>query len=84
VSQERSFQFEWDENEAAFNLRKHGVAFELASTTFLDSRLPHHCRGIHHVASSDRVFPVSTERKALLYLNFSPTSCRAILRSTKL
>jgi uncharacterized DUF497 family protein len=39
VSQERSFQFEWDENKAEFNLRKHGVAFELALTIFLDPRI---------------------------------------------
>jgi len=36
---ERQFQFEWDENKAASNLRKHGVSFELASTVFNDARL---------------------------------------------
>jgi uncharacterized DUF497 family protein len=33
---DREFQFEWDENKAAANVRKHGVAFELASTVFHD------------------------------------------------
>ena len=33
------FQFEWDENKANANLRKHGVSFELASTAFADPRL---------------------------------------------
>ncbi len=30
-------RFEWDENKAAANLLKHGVAFEEASTVFGDS-----------------------------------------------
>jgi uncharacterized DUF497 family protein len=33
------FQFEWDEVKAAANLRKHAVAFELASTVFGDPRI---------------------------------------------
>ncbi|MGD0459321.1 MAG: BrnT family toxin [Terriglobia bacterium] len=36
---DRQFQFEWDEIKAATNVRKHGVAFELASTVFNDPRL---------------------------------------------
>ena len=36
---DRQFQFEWDEDKAAANLRKHGVSFELASSIFADSRL---------------------------------------------
>jgi uncharacterized DUF497 family protein len=35
----KQFQFEWDEVKAAANLRKHGVAFELASTVFGDPRI---------------------------------------------
>jgi hypothetical protein len=35
----RQFQFEWDENKAAANVRKHGVSFELASSVFADPRL---------------------------------------------
>jgi uncharacterized protein len=33
------FQFEWDEFKANANLRKHGVAFELARTIFNDQQL---------------------------------------------
>ena len=33
------FQFEWDEVKANANVRKHGVAFELARTIFNDQRL---------------------------------------------
>ena len=35
----RQFQFEWDEAKANANVRKHGVAFELARTIFNDQRL---------------------------------------------
>lgn len=31
-----SYRFEWDENEAALNLGKHGVSFDEASTVFDD------------------------------------------------
>lgn len=33
------FQFEWDEEKALGNLRKHGVSFELASSIFSDPRI---------------------------------------------
>ena len=33
------FQFEWDDVKANANVRKHGVAFELARTIFNDQRL---------------------------------------------
>lgn len=36
---ERQFQFEWDEAKAAINFRKHGISFEVASTTFSDPRI---------------------------------------------
>jgi len=36
---DRQFQFEWDDEKAAANLRKHGVSFEQASTVFNDPRL---------------------------------------------
>ena len=29
-------KFEWDENKAASNLRKHGISFESAARVFLD------------------------------------------------
>ena len=35
----RQFQFEWDEVKANANIRKHGVAFDLARTIFNDRRL---------------------------------------------
>ena len=32
------YGFEWDQDKAAANRRKHGVAFEEAATVFLDAR----------------------------------------------
>jgi uncharacterized protein len=36
---ERQFQFEWDKAKAIANVRKHGIAFELAATVFRDPQL---------------------------------------------
>ncbi|MCX6611160.1 MAG: BrnT family toxin [Acidobacteria bacterium] len=36
---ENHFQFEWDEEKASSNVRKHGVSFELASSIFGDPRI---------------------------------------------
>ena len=32
----KQLRFEWDENKARFNLKKHGVSFEEAETVFYD------------------------------------------------
>ena len=31
-----ALQFEWEEDKAALNIRKHGVSFDEASTVFVD------------------------------------------------
>ena len=36
---EHQFQFEWDEEKAAGNVRKHDVSFELASSIFGDPQI---------------------------------------------
>lgn len=35
-SENVDLQFEWDEEKASANLRKHGIPFELATKVFLD------------------------------------------------
>lgn len=66
-------KFEWDEEKAASNLRKHGVSFEEASTVFADDLSltgdnPDHSHGEHRlvtfgVSSVGRLLVVShTER----------------------
>ena len=54
---ERQFQFEWDENKAVTNVRKHGVSFELAATVFND---PHLISAVDllHSESEDRWFSI--------------------------
>ena len=47
------FQFDWDENKAAANLRKHGVSFEIASTVLKDPRILT-VADVEHSESEDR------------------------------
>jgi uncharacterized DUF497 family protein len=54
---ERQFQFEWDEAKAAANLRKHGVAFELARTVFSDPRILT-IADLEHSESEERWFSI--------------------------
>jgi hypothetical protein len=54
---ERQFQFEWDENKAAANIRKHGVSFELASSVFADPRLLS-VADLEHSEAEERWFSV--------------------------
>ena len=37
MSQESTYEFEWDPGKALSNLRKHGVSFDQAATVFLDA-----------------------------------------------
>ncbi len=37
MSQESTYEFEWDPAKALSNLRKHGVSFDQAATVFLDA-----------------------------------------------
>ena len=53
----RPFQFEWDEAKADANVRKHGVAFELAATVFHDPRLLT-VADLEHSGTEERWFSV--------------------------
>jgi uncharacterized DUF497 family protein len=35
----KPIQFDWDDNKAAANLKKHGITFEVASSVFRDPQL---------------------------------------------
>ena len=62
-------KFEWDEDKAAANLRKHGVSFAEASTAFADDfsltgNDPDHSRGEHRfvtfgISSAGRLLVIS-------------------------
>lgn len=54
---DRQFEFEWDENKAAANIRKHGVSFELASSIFADPRLLS-VADLEHSEAEERWFSV--------------------------
>lgn len=47
------YRFEWDDAKAAANLRKHGVSFEEAKTTFVD---------VFAVESFDRSHAIDEDR----------------------
>lgn len=67
-------KFEWDEDKAAANLRKHGVSFAEASTAFADDLSltgddPDHSHGEHRlitfgVSSAGRLLVVSHIERA--------------------
>jgi uncharacterized protein len=59
------FQFEWDEVKADANIRKHGVAFELASTVFHDPRLLT-IADLEHSETEERWFSIGSARNGLV------------------
>ncbi|MGO4879439.1 MAG: BrnT family toxin [Bryobacteraceae bacterium] len=65
VVSERPFQFDWDEVKADANLRKHGIAFELASTIFFDPNLLT-VADLEHSATEDRWFSVGIAGNGVL------------------
>jgi len=76
-------QFEWDENKAATNLRKHGVSFEEASSVFGDPLAitfqdPAHSTGEHRFLA----FGVSL-RGLLLVVSFVDRGNRTKLISAR-
>lgn len=54
---ERLYQFEWDEDKAAANVRKHGTDFELAMTVFDDPHLIT-VADLTHSETEDRWFSI--------------------------
>jgi uncharacterized protein len=81
-------KFEWDEEKAASNLRKHGVSFEEASTAFADDISltgddPDHSHGEHRlvlfgVSSAGRLLVVShTERAGHIRIVSARTATRS-------
>ncbi|MFA5043505.1 MAG: BrnT family toxin [Kiritimatiellia bacterium] len=49
-----SLAFEWDQEKAGSNLRKHGVAFEEASTVFKDTLSRTICDPLHSLFREQR------------------------------
>ena len=61
----RHFEFEWDEAKAASNTRKHGVAFDMASTIFGDAKLLT-LADLEHSESEDRWFSIGCAANGVL------------------
>jgi uncharacterized DUF497 family protein len=61
----RQFQFEWDEVKANANVRKHGVAFELARTIFNDPRLLT-VADLEHSETEERWFSIGCARSGVM------------------
>ena len=81
-------KFEWEEEKAASNLRKHGVSFEEASTAFADDLSltgddPDHSQGEHRlvlfdVSSAGLLLVVShTERAGHIRIVSARTAIRS-------
>lgn len=65
-------QFEWDEEKAAANIRKHGITFEAAAKVFLDENRIEIYDAVHSIEeeryitigrAGDVLFVVYTERR---------------------
>jgi uncharacterized DUF497 family protein len=64
-------QFEWDRKKAKYNLRKHGVSFEEASTVF-DDDLAAFYEDPDHSVHEERFLMMGTSvRGRLLYIAFA-------------
>ena len=76
-------KFEWDEDKAAANLRKHGVSFAEASTAFADDLSltgndPDHSRGEHRFVT----FGVSSVGRLLVSDKSSANAVDASAKDT--
>jgi len=63
-------RFEWDEDKAAENLRKHGVSFELAQHAFLDPRRVFY-RDSKHSGSEKRFYCFGQVAEGILTVRFT-------------
>jgi uncharacterized protein len=69
--------FEWDNDKAVANLKKHDISFEEASTTFLDENAVY----FSDAKYSDRLVVLGFSRRAnMLYVVFAERRGGAILR----
>lgn len=59
------YYFDWDTNKAKSNLKKHGIGFEQASTTFLDPKMISVFDG-KHSEYEDRWATIGIDRNGIL------------------
>jgi uncharacterized protein len=79
-----SLQFEWDENKANANFRKHGVSFEEAETVFLDSNTVT-LSDITHSVTEERYIDIGLSSKGrLLLVSYTERGSRIRIISSRL
>ena len=79
-------EFEWDEEKAAANWKKHGVRFETAAHVFEDENLIEYYDGCHSdgeeryqvIGKVKKVFVVYTERKERIRLISARKATKAV------
>jgi uncharacterized DUF497 family protein len=77
-------EFEWDRRKAQYNLRKHGVSFEEASTVF-DDLLADFYEDPDHSVHEKRFLTMGTSaRGRLLYIAFADRNPRIRIISARL
>ena len=77
-------EFEWDRSKAKYNLRKHGVSFEEASTVF-DDVLADYYEDPDHSAHEKRFLMIGTSvRGRLLYVAFADRNQRIRIISARM
>jgi uncharacterized DUF497 family protein len=78
-----SFEFEWDENKAEANLRKHDVSFDLACTVFHDPQIVT-VSDLEHGENEERWFSIGCASNGLtisvVYLWSQPNSATTSIR----
>jgi uncharacterized DUF497 family protein len=79
-SRSYGMEFEWDENKAESNLRKHGVSFPEAATAFADPLAAIFPDPDHSDAEEREILVGSSERGRLLVVSFTerPPNVRII------
>ena len=77
-------KFEWDRNKAKYNLRKHGVSFEEASTVF-DDLLAGVYEDPDHSIDERRFLMIGTSvRGRLLHIAFADRNLRIRIISARM
>ena len=77
-------EFEWDRRKAKYNLRKHGVSFEEASTVFDDILASFYEDPDHSVHEKRFLMMGTSARGRLLYVAFADRSVRIRIISARM
>jgi uncharacterized DUF497 family protein len=77
-------KFEWDQKKAKYNLRKHGVSFEEASTVFDDVLAAFYADPDHSVHEKRFLMMGTSVRGRLLYVAFADRTQRIRIISARI